>query len=126
MNCNCNCRHFFYVNEAQLSGNNIVLTLSKQPTLRDGNRLCFRFGKGVSIPANSSTYPVYIQINGSNYPIWNKYGDILTGAGLIESNISGIYCSKFTYHGFIGQQTTDETINYHLILHNIPREACCK
>ena len=78
MNCNCNCRHFFYVNEAQLSGSNIVLTLSKQPTLRDGNRLCFRFGKGVSIPANSSTFPVYIQINGSNYPIWNKYGDILT------------------------------------------------
>lgn len=121
MNCNCNCKYFSFVNNASLSGQNIVLGLNNVPTIVDGKKFCFRFRCGVAIPTGSSTYPVYVSINGANYPVWNKYGNIMTGAELTESSTSGIYCPRKTYHSYFGLVDDD----YHIIVHNVPVECNC-
>lgn len=121
MNCNNTCKYFSYVNNSALSGTNIVLSLSNTPTIVDGNKFCFRFRCGVAIPTGSAEYPVYISINGSNYPLWDKYGNILLGKELVESNRNGIYCPRLTYHGYFGLVDTD----YHIIIHNLPKGCGC-
>lgn len=122
MNCNKCCKYFSFVNSATLSGTNIVLILDNTPVIANGRRMCFRFRNCVSIPAGSATYPVFISIGGANYPVWNKYGNVMTGAELVESSTNGIYCPRKTYHAYFGLVDTA----YHIIVHNLPVECGCE
>lgn len=121
MACNCNnlMSNFYFVNTAIVSGGNLVLTLNTNPSLVDKSKVCFRFKNGTAIPTGASTLPVVIDINGTNYPVYNKYGNIMLGSDLITTNNGAFYCPRFVYKSFIGLVGTD----YHFIVHNIPRSS---
>lgn len=119
MNCNTYNNDFFLVNSVSIVNNQLVLTFSREPTLVDKAKVCFKIINNLTIPSGASNLPVVATIGGANIPLWNKYGNIMVGSDLI-ANCSGLnYCNRFIYKSYIGLNAGA----YHLIVHNIPREA---
>lgn len=109
MSCNC-CQYFHKSSTVAISGGNVVITLADAPTgIVDTTKFCFVICQ--SIPTGSSGLPVVLVINGVNVPLWNKYGDIVTGDELK---------TRCTYKGYYGVQGTSP----HIIAINTPFNTC--
>jgi hypothetical protein len=124
MACNNLCRYFSYVTSATITDSQLVLTLNNTPSVVNENYICFRFNCGVAIPSSTTELPVYIAIDGTNYPVWNKYGNVMTSNELLTTTSGSYYCPRYTYHGYFGEQTSGEATTTHIIVHNIPRAYC--
>ena len=130
-NCNTSCPYFHYVSIAVVSSGELVLTFSDSPTgLVDKSRFCFRFSQNISLPSGYASLPVYATVNGTTVPLWNKYGDILTGADLVTTSSALYFCPRYTYHGYFGSQTSASVgdapgaTTYHISVNNSPRNTC--
>ena len=116
MNCQCNDPNFHFVSNASISGSQLIISFSDSPiNIEDTNKFLFRFSTGVDLPTGYGDLPVYAVVNGSNIPVWNKYGDVMYGREF-KLNMTGKACSRYTYKGYIGSQDGD----LHLILINLP------
>lgn len=119
MNCNTCCENFFFVNSVEIVDGQLVLTFNREPTITDKARVCFRIRNCIKVPSGAETLPVVISVGGTNYTIYDKYGNILLGSELIKTSNNMIYCQRFVYKTFIGLVNG----TYHFIIHNVPRNS---
>lgn len=129
MACNSTCKYFHYVNSMTISSGKLVLAFSDNPTgLSSTDRFCFRFNPNMSFPSGYASLPVYATINGTQIPVWDKYGNVMTGSELIAASNNAYACPRYVYTGYIGQVVTvsgeTQTTTIHLIVSDIPKNTC--
>lgn len=113
MSCN-NCQYFHKSSTVAIVGGNLVITFADAPTgIVDTTKFCFVICQ--SIPTGVTGLPVQLVINGVNTPMWNKYGDIVTGEDLV---------TRCAYKGYYGTQTVATVTTNHVIAVNTPKPAC--
>ena len=102
------CEFFHCANSVTVGADAVVIAFSQPVTATDKDRFCFKLCQ--SIPAAGSTLPVQVTVNGTNIPLWNKYGNPILGSQLRTRK----YC------GYYGATTP------HVILTNTPLTCGCQ
>jgi len=93
------CKYFHPVNTITVD-TNVELGFNTSPTVKDETRFCFRIFD--SVPTTGDALAVVISVNGSNVPVWNKYGNPMLGADLRKCKVyKGWYTSQGTAHVII-------------------------
>lgn len=102
---------FLHLSETiTVADNKVVVTFQDDPTdILDTEHFCFRLCQ--TLPTGASSLQVFLVVNGSNVPLWNRYGDIVT---------LGTLKTRCTYKGYYGTQQTK-----HVIAINTPAECAC-
>lgn len=116
------CPYMHLSSTVTVSNGKVVISLQGNPTgITDTMRFCFRICQ--SIPDGATGLPVVLVVNGANVPLWNKFGDIVTG---------NVLKTRYTYKGYYGIQTTTTsgttattTTSPHIIALNTPSDCAC-
>lgn len=96
-------------------GNNVTVTeTAVEITFADGatgiaDTQPFNFRLCTAIPASGADLPVTFTVNGASVPLWDRYGNPVTGSGLT---------TRVNYCGFYGASTP------HVISHTLPLRRC--
>lgn len=86
----------------------VVITFRDNPTnIADMQRFCFCVQQAV--PTAGLALPVELTINGISVPLWNKYGDVVTGSDIV---------TRYVNKGWYG--TDNDT---HVITTSLPKEC---
>lgn len=116
-NCNYQC---FFISGAELSGGNVLFSLSGTPTLKDKAQIVLRFNRNIAIPAGATDSTlVYITVDGVSYPWLNRFGNQMTVGELLKTNNCQYFCPRFNYLNYFGLSTPA-----HFIAHNFPLKTC--
>lgn len=95
MTCNCKLHKSTSVST---DGTNMIVTFS-DPTVAPTDRQAFNFIICQPIPSGFDTMPVYLSIAGTNYPLWNKFGEQARGIDVIcNRRFKGWYGATSTAH----------------------------
>jgi hypothetical protein len=104
----------------EVTNNQVVLSFNQVPAITSTGFFCFRFSENLTLPSNYATLPVYanVTINGTAtlVPVYDKYGNVMTGSEIILNSNGGI-CTRYVYRSYTGLVGSE----YHLLYSNIPK-----
>lgn len=106
MSCNCQKESSMSMSNATVavSETNLLITPANALTPLNEGKVAIRVTN--SVPANGMTLPVTITLNGSEVPVFDKYGNILYGYGIRPFAV---------LKGYFGNNGTGATAHYQLI-----------
>ena len=96
----------------------VSLLLSGTPSISNGSKLVFRFKEGIEFPKENYNTAVSIIVNGTAYPLWNRFGNPMVVGDLRKSVCSNSFCPRVNYLTYFGETTP------HFIVHNMPAVTC--
>jgi hypothetical protein len=99
----------FFIVGATVSSGKLILTVNGNPAMTSLNTFNIRFAQNVAVPTGYATLPVYIAVGGVNYPVWDKFGNIMLGSELALMTSGTYFCPRRVYVGGVGSQTTSST-----------------
>lgn len=103
------CKHFHKSKSVKISSGEVVVSFVNPP-LEVANCEPFCFAICQCIPSGVEGLPVSLEINGTTVPLWNKFGNVVTGDKLK---------TRFRYRGYFGRDT-----DLHVIAINTPSTRC--
>lgn len=113
MACNCNNDISRSTATVAVSSTNLLITPTNELTPLNEGRVALMITN--SVPADGMSLPVTVTINGSNIPVYDKYGNIIYGYGL-KTNV--------VLKGYFGNNGAEATA--HLQLINFPFYRCAR
>ena len=110
-NCNCNCgcndSRFYHRVVVTTAGATLELTTTNSDSINDRDPYYFSINARVLNGLPTTPVPVTVEVNGTQVPLWNKYGvQILSSA--IPRKAFGYYSEEDTPHVIL--ITTPETV----------------
>lgn len=103
----CKCLHISPSYTVNDSSTQVVFGFPSSVTVTDKARFCWKITS--SLPTQTD-YNVYVTVNGTNVPVWNKYGNPMTVAELVRNKV---------YRGYFGSETE------HILISNSPITYNC-
>ena len=103
-NCNSCPRFHTIASTTYTAGTSLVLTVTNSTNLSDRQRFCLCVNKNISNIVTAEPVQVYTTINGSNIPVYTKYG---TDYPLYSDLLAKYYrCGKLVKGYYVNNGTT--------------------
>ena len=110
------CSNLYKSSSVTVNATNVVIEFANSPTnIANADKFCFIICQ--DIPASGNALAVHITVNRAAVPLWDRYGNLVPGCGLVKEKL---------YKGHYSTGTANKVMSQHLHGKCVCRSYVCK